>query len=610
MGTMSRMKMLLCVLVLTSSALIAHAAISAPPSTCPAGDVCLDPVPGIAADRVALDESAPPNPKQEHLAALNAEIAQTAKLIAETTAQLKLLNRKRRMMFPSKHLTDTVLAHDDFSPSASPLLKDIPLQNPPAELQAVHMCASPLISPAKGSRSIDKLRGASVLAAGNNKLFFYNALGQLFKTEALEMSPDNQVVALSAASDGKAGMIAAGTSNGTVLLFQLGSIKNTKKMDFWLKAIPAHRSGDPELRAALSHPVTAVAVQKLKKTAITYVGDAAGRIRVYSTTGKLMKLVELTNLTDVGNTRPAFVSAPAVTALHCCVNKQLIISVGQTVGLLDTSDLSLRLCHTAEETITGIASTPPPLNVVYAVAGANLLTLRAPKKMKTVSTKNESVCAEIYSTPLNMPAPATVLSLKNYLLLHSPKSQAVAVFNATKLKETAPWPVFDIELNLTGSVLISTDKQASFIVGTLGGGISKLYHTELPQLHTSASAWDMPSRPMAIGAALLLVLGYKYYSRRASGSNGRGDDDMEDLRSTGGYNKYGKSKQDKYAAINSGMNQFGRGKMDRGAMNNMHEMEKRIENLGQSTNQLGQFANSVSPRDGRDGRDGMRDRRF
>eukprot|EP00658_Telonema_sp_P-2_P065854 TRINITY_DN55008_c0_g1_i1.p1 TRINITY_DN55008_c0_g1~~TRINITY_DN55008_c0_g1_i1.p1 ORF type:complete len:581 (+),score=138.88 TRINITY_DN55008_c0_g1_i1:106-1848(+) len=503
---------------------------------CPAGETCpaITAAPPCPPGQICLGEAPSPQSRTE-LKAIDQEIAELSKLIQATTAKLKAMERMRRLAFPAEYLHDARM-EDDFVPTRFPLLKDVPLEGWDGQLVAAKILEAPLIAPPKKSPARLKLMGACLMLVSRGSLHFYNALGQHIKSVELQLEPTNQVVAVAAKSDGKHAVVAAGTTNGTILFWGVHHQKNkTSKMDFRIDPMAPDLVADEELHKALESPVTCLAMQMVRKNVVTYAGDASGRIRAVSAKGKLMRLVETTNLTAAMPAVPEFMPALGVSGVHCCVDKNLVVTVGRVVGLLDTKTLQLSVCHVAEEDVTGVAVGTGPLKIVYATAGTQLLTLRTPKKKLSAALGKEPVCKLIYTSRVRGEGAQGVFTLKNYLLLNS-QGAGLVVYNASKLKEAAPWPVLDVPLNLSSlalpgaQLLLSSDGQASFVVGQLGGGPPVLWHTDLPQQHESSS-WEMPSRTLVISAAVLLVFGYKALTR-----NKRKDGD-EDLHGTGGWNK-------------------------------------------------------------------------
>jgi hypothetical protein len=316
--------------------------------------------------------------------------------------------------------------------------------------------------------------------------------------------------------------------------------------------------------------VIAIIVQLSSKSAVVYSGDLIGSIHVHSNKNRGW-LTSVPTLNATGN------KSEHVGVVECCAVKQVVIGVGQQIAFLDTRTLKLGKCFNASIYGTVRSAAASSNSLLFALAGNFLLSLKvSPAAHRGRRIADQMLCSLIYSRELPDDEHQLFL-LKNYLVLHSATQPQVTLYNASRMKEVGPWPVMPLAVDAAPAPwVVSTDGQASFVVGQVGGKNMSLWHTELPQPHVNAG-WEMPGRPVIIGAAILLVFGWKYFGKGRSkqeskelqedfaGASSRG------LKPTRGYGNRGRGKD----------------------MSEMSAMEDRINQLSKTTAELGNVMGSV-----------------
>jgi len=555
--------------------------------TCQAGDDCSSPafdttpnigtsLPGAAA------ETPKETRKQQRLGALNAEIAEMTKLVSASQTKLKLLERKRRLLFPHDEIPPAPPG-DDFSPSLRPLVKELPVITSPEGLQQLLLLPTPLVTPPKGSRGTDKLLGACLLTASSDgALGFYDALGQPVKeTDLSNDAAANPVTALAAASTGKHGLVSVGFQNGSISLFEVTAMK---KMDFKVFHLWKERNHIvlPGTSIPSKQPaVTSMTVHLASKSAVVFAGDTAGDIHLHTNQAKgYVTTVSTLNVT--GN------KSESVGVIECCVVKQVAIGVAKQIAFLDTRTLLLAKCFDADiyGTVTSVVVSSNSL--LFAIAGNFLLSLKiSPNAHRGRRLPDAILCSLIYSRELK-PDKHRLFLLKNYLLVHSSKESQVTLFNASRMREVGPWPVLPLAVDAAPAPwFVSTDGVASFVVGQAGGKNMSLWHTELPQPHKDTGGWEMPGRPVIIVAAVLMVFGWKYFGKgRSKGKESKEPSDEFEYGGAGGSGRGLRAGRGGFSGARGGA----RGSKD---MNEMAAMEDRINMLGKTTAELGNLMGSV-----------------
>ena len=312
--------------------------------TCQAGDDCSSPAakstPNAPAAAAETPKETKETRKQQRLGALNDEIAEMTKLVSASQNKLRLLERKRRLLFPHDEIPPAPPG-DDFSPSLRPLVKDLPVITPPEGLQQLLVLPTPLVTPPKGSRGTDKLLGACLLTASSDgRLGFYDALGQPVKeTDLGNDAAANPVTGLAAASTGKHGLVSVGFQNGSVSLFEVTA---QKKMNFYVFHLWKERNQTvlPGTSIPSTQPaVTSMTVHLASKSAVVYAGDTVGDIHLHTNQAKgYVTTVSTLNVT--GN------KSEPVGVVECCALKQVVVGIAKQIAFIDTRTLLVRAQHT------------------------------------------------------------------------------------------------------------------------------------------------------------------------------------------------------------------------------------------------------------------------
>jgi len=554
--------------------------------------------------------------RRQQLAAINEEILEANKLLKLHEAKLRLLERKRRLLFPGESLPEPP-PHDDFVPdSREPLIKHVPISNPPnSTVTTIKLLPSPLLVPRKAGRNTMqvKMAGAILLAAAQGgSLNFYNAVGDLVKAVDTGFG-DTPITAIGASSVGHKALIALGGADGTVAMYDAHQLSSDIN-NFTVTRVSVNltQAADAELKVANSSqaPVSAAAVTALhimpsSRNVIVYIGDAAGWVRAYSKEGIIMAQTKAEVDPEA--------EQPAVSSIACCAGVHLVVGLGQSVALIATTTFKPFPCHQDTHRITSIAiDSKTQLTAFLGTHSGEFHTMRVARHVgKKAKGGNSSHCHIVNTRKANTTGLVQLQALNGYLLVQDPLR--VAVYNATRALHFAPWHVLDVPSNASdhSKALLATDGASSWaIVDGTTGGIT-MYHSGLPQLSAPAGL-EIPGRPYIIAAAVLIAFGYQFYNRKGGAARGKGgsDDlggDMDEFAHFGASKKSGYGKYGPPSGKSSG--KFGSGGFDRGGGggggggmagqldnfgNQMHDVGKRTQAIEERMQQLGSMTSDLS----------------
>jgi len=291
--------------------------------------------------------------------------------------------------------------------------------------------------------------------------------------------------------------------------------------------------------------ITSLHLYAAQRNTILYAGDSAGWLRIYNREGLIMK--QLKPAADPNHKED---KASPVTGISSAAGPNLLVTAGRSVSFISSQGFKPFHCHREE---SGIASLTVESGANFAAFIGNhegeIKFLRISRALTNVRNLavNGTYCQVVNTRKLTNGTAVNVASLKGYLVVQG--GDRVAIYNATRAINFAPWHVFDVPSNASGSagsLLVATDKAESFALADPTGARLSLYHTGLPQLARDDN-WEVPGRPYIFGGAILLVFGYQWFFRKSVPGGKEGNKYTEEPegyvpsrhKAKQGYGKYG-----------------------------------------------------------------------